>query len=375
VTSPTRVTFGQRDASFSEDLKQRVADYFESRGLSQRATGAMYGKALAILGFTAGVYGLLLSGRVGPWGMLGLAVLMGVAIAGIGFCIGHDGVHGSYSDNARVNDAVGLAFDLIGANSYMWRITHNVLHHTYTNIQGMDEDLTVSPQLRLSPHSDWKPYHRFQHLYAFAAYSFTTVFWVFAKDYKYFFQKDLGPYKGKKHARKEWARLAVMKAAYYGWTLVVPWLVLDVTWWQFVVGQLAMHLTAGFILGIVFQLAHVVEDAEFPLPDTDGKVEDAWMAHQLRTTANFARKNRLLSWYVGGLNFQVEHHLFPKVCSIHYPALSEIVKATAREHGLPYLEAETFRGAVASHYRMLKHFGQPPVAQPASEEPKLAVAA
>ncbi|NOK39154.1 acyl-CoA desaturase [Corallococcus exercitus] len=377
MTNPTRVTFGQRDSSFAEDLKRRVSEYFETRNLSQRANKAMYVKALSILGFTAGVYGLLLSGHFNAWGMLGLAVLMGVAIAGIGFCIGHDGVHGSYSDDARVNGVVGFAFDLIGANSYMWRITHNVLHHTYTNIQGMDEDLTVSPQLRLSPHSEWKPYHRFQHLYAFVAYSLTTVFWVFAKDYKYFFQKDLGPYKGKKHAPAEWARLLAMKAVYYGWTLVIPWLVLDVTWWQFVVGQLAMHMTAGFILGIVFQLAHVVEDAEFPVPDTEGKVEDAWMVHQLRTTANFARKNRLLSWYVGGLNFQVEHHLFPKVCSIHYPALSEIVKATAEEHGLPYIEAVTFRGAVASHYRMLKRLGRPPAVDAVPQQPKpdMAVAA
>ncbi|RKH34465.1 fatty acid desaturase family protein [Corallococcus sicarius] len=374
MTAPIRVTFGQRDASFAEDLKRRVSEYFETRNLSQRATGAMYVKALAILGFTFGTYGLLLTGWFGPWAMLGMAVMMGAGIAGIGFCVGHDGVHGSYSDNPRVNTAVGLAFDLIGANSYMWRITHNVLHHTYTNIQGMDEDLTVSPQLRLSPHSEWKPYHRAQHLYAFLAYSLTTVFWVFAKDYKYFFQKDLGPYKDKKHAPAEWARLIGMKAVYYAWTLVIPWMVLDVAWWQFALGLLAMHMTAGFILGIVFQLAHVVEATDYPVPDQNGNVEDAWMVHQLRTTANFARKNRVLSWYVGGLNYQIEHHLFPKVCSIHYPALSEIVQATAKEHGLPYPESETFLGAVGSHYRMLKQLGRRP-ASVTAEQPKLAVAA
>lgn len=367
MTTPVRVTFAHRDAShFCEELKHRVAEYFETRNLSQKANAAMVVKAFVLLGLTFGAYGLILTGAFGPWAMLGLAMLMGVGIAGLGFSVAHDGLHGAYSDNPRVNQAAGLVFDLLGANGYMWKLTHNVIHHTYTNIHGVDEDLTVSPQLRLSPHAEWKPYHRAQHLYAFFAYGLSTIFWVFVKDYKYFLQKDIGPYKGKKHPASEWALLFAMKAVYYTWSLVIPALVLDVLWWQFLVGLLAMHLTAGGILGIVFQLAHVVEETAHPVPDTQGNIEHNWMVHQMRTTANFARKNKLLSWYVGGLNFQIEHHLFPKICSVHYPALSEIVKETAQKHGVPYPEAETFLGAVGSHYRTLRELGRRPA--PAREQ-------
>ncbi|MBU8898043.1 acyl-CoA desaturase [Corallococcus sp. H22C18031201] len=374
MTTPARVTFAHGDAThFGEEVKRRVAEYFESRNLSQKANTAMVVKSFLLLGLTFGTYGLLLTNAFGPWAMLGMAVVMGVGIAGLGFSVAHDGLHGAYSDNPRVNLAAGLVFDLLGANGYMWKLTHNVIHHTYTNLIGVDEDLTVSPQLRLSPHAEWKPYHRVQHLYAFFAYGLSTIFWVFVKDYKYFLAKDLGPYKGKKHPASEWAILFAMKAVYYTWSLVVPVLVLHVTWWQFLIGLLTMHLTAGGILGIVFQLAHVVEETQHPLPDASGKVENTWMVHQLQTTSNFARKNKLLSWYVGGLNFQIEHHLFPKVCSVHYPAISEIVRETALKHGLTYPEAETFMDAVGSHYRTLRELGKRP--SPAPERVNIAMAA
>ena len=118
---------------------------------------------------------------------------MGVGVAGIGFSVSHDALHGAYSSDSRINTALGLTFDLMGANGYLWKITHNVIHHTYTNIQGIDEDLEVSPLLRLSPESDHKPIHKYQHIFGFAAYSFSTLFWVFVKDYKYLLQKGSGP--------------------------------------------------------------------------------------------------------------------------------------------------------------------------------------
>jgi linoleoyl-CoA desaturase len=296
-------------------------------------------------------------------------------MAGIGFAVAHDALHGAYSDNPRVNQLIGYTFDLIGANGYMWKITHNVIHHTYTNVHGVDEDLTVSPLLRLSPHAEWKPIHRFQHWYAFFAYGFSTLFWVFVKDYKYFMQKNLGPYTNKTHPKSEWATLFIMKIVYYTWSIVVPLLVLDVAWWQFAIGYVAMHLTAGLILGVVFQLAHSVEGPAFPLPDERGVMEHAWAVHEMETTSNFGRHNALLNWYVGGLNFQIEHHLFPKVCSIHYPAISDIVREVAAKHGIRYNEHRTLREAVRSHYRMLKRLGQPPESSAPTPRPATAAGA
>jgi linoleoyl-CoA desaturase len=316
-------------------------------------------KSVLLLALTFGAYALILSGWFSPLAMLGLAFVVGVGIAGIGFAISHDALHGAYSHNPRINRLIGLTFDLLGANSYMWKITHNVIHHTYTNIDGIDEDLAVSPLIRLSPRSPWRPIHRVQPWLAFVLYSFAGLFWVWVKDYKYFFKRDLGPYKEMKHPKSEVVVLFVTKALHIGWILVVPLIVLDVAWWQFVVGYLAMHLTAGLILGVVFQLAHVVEGLEYPVPDSHGQVDDAWMVHQMETTSNFATGNTLLTWYVGGLNYQVEHHLFPRVCSVHYPGIQPIVRAVAAEHGVPYHQQATLWSAIRSHYRTLKRHADP----------------
>jgi linoleoyl-CoA desaturase len=354
-----KVTFAAAAAGFSDDVKRRVAEYFAAKNLSPKATPATVVKTIVLLLVTFGAYGLILSNRFTPWQMLGLAVVMGIGTAGIGFGIAHDALHGAYSRRPWLNRILGYSFELAGANGYMWKITHNVIHHTYPNIHGLDEDLEVSPLLRLSPEAVHRPFHRFQHLYAFLAYSTTTLFWVFVKDYKYFLKPDLGPFKGKQHPRSEIVTLIVSKLVYYTYTIVIPLLVLKVAWWQFAIGFVAMHLTAGAILGIVFQLAHVVEDTEHPVPPPDRQMENAWMIHQMETTSNFAMGNRLLSWYVGGLNHQVEHHLFPKVCSAHYPALSKIVQETAEAHHVPYNHHQTLIEAIASHYRTLKRLGRP----------------
>jgi len=374
MSKPASITFPNRDyTGFAEEVKDRVAAYFDERGLTRNATPAMVVKTVVLLGLTFLPYGLALTNRFSALTMLGFAVLMGIGLAGIGFAISHDALHGAYSRNPRVNELLGRTFDLLGANGYMWKITHNVIHHTYTNIDGIDEDLAVSPLLRLSPGAPLLRIHRFQHLYGLAAYSMSTIFWVFVKDFKYFFQKDLGPYKDKKHARSEWVNLWVSKAIYYGWSIVIPLLVLNIPWWQFAIGYLVMHLTAGFILGVVFQLAHVVEGPEYPVPDSAGKMEEAWLVHEMETTANFARRSKLVSWYVGGLNFQIEHHLFPKTCSVHYPAISTIVKDVADKYGVPYYEQPTVMSAVRSHLRMLRKFGPEAWAARRSENLEVAV--
>jgi len=344
---------------FAREVKARVNEYFERNRLSKHANGAMVTKTVILLGVYVGSYALILTGLLPlAWAWF-LCLVMGVAMAGIGFSVAHDALHGAYSASPLVNRVLGYCFDGLGANGYIWKITHNNIHHTYTNIRGYDEDLEVSPLLRLSPHTPHRPIHRFQHIFAFFAYATATVFWVFVKDYKYFFQKDLGPYRNKKHPRSEWIFLIVTKALYYVMMIVVPLLVLDITWWQFLIGFLTLHMTAGLILGVVFQLAHVVEPTEHLREEQAKSLKGAWMFYQMKTTNNFARDNRLLTWYVGGLNFQIEHHLFPRVCHVHYRKLSPIVQELAIRYGIPYNISPTLRKVIGSHYRMLKEFGRP----------------
>ena len=359
------VTFACKDAElFMEEVKTRVADYFDTRQLSVKANATMVVKSLVLWGVFIGSYAAILLGGLAPLAMLGLAVVMGVALAGIGFAVAHDALHGAYSHRPWLNNLIGHSFDVLGASSYMWKITHNVIHHTYTNIHGIDEDLEVSPLLRLSPQARWRSFHRFQHLYALLTYTLSTLNWVFWKDFDYFTRRTLGPYTDRKHPAGEIAQLIGFKVFFLLWSIVVPLLVLGLPLWQFAIGYVAMHMVAGVILGVVFQLAHVVEATAHPVPDSCGHMEHTWPIHEMYTTANFATRNRFLTWYVGGLNFQVEHHLFPKTCSVHYPVISRIVRDVAQRHGVPYYENPTFRAAVVSHLRTLRANGREPSVLP-----------
>lgn len=346
-------------SAFYATVRQRADAYFTTHRLSRHANGAMWRKAMALLLSFAGLYLLLLLAPFQAWIMLGMAGLLGACSALIGFNICHDAIHGSFSANKRVNRAFSLLFNLLGANPYVWSLTHNVVHHTYTNIAGHDEDLEVAPGLlRLSDEDPLHPWHRYQQWYAFPLYGLASLSWVLRKDYVKFFQSTIGQYAPPPHPRQEYWNLFGFKALYYLLFLLVPYLVLPITWWQLLLGFLTLHLVMGLVLGLVFQLAHVVEGTAFPVPDETGDLQEAWAIHQLRTTANFAPRSAVASLLCGGLNRQIEHHLFPRVCHIHYPALSRIVKQTAQEFALPYLENTSFWSALRSHYRVLYHFGR-----------------
>jgi linoleoyl-CoA desaturase len=346
-------------SAFFATVRQRVDAYFTTQHLSRHANGAMWRKTSVLLFSFVSLYLLILLGPFSLGIRLGLAMLLGACCAFIGFNICHDAIHGAFSANKRVNHAFSLLFNLIGANPYVWSLTHNLVHHTYTNIAGHDEDLEVAPGLlRLTTDEPVRPWHRYQQWYAFPLYGLASLSWVLRKDYVKFFQRTIGQYNPPAHHRREYWNLFGYKALYYLLFLLVPYWVLSLTWWQLVMGFLGLHLVMGLVLGLVFQLAHVVEGTAFPVPDEQGDLQEAWAVHQLRTTANFAPQSQLASWLCGGLNRQIEHHLFPRVCHIHYPALSRIVQQTAHEFSLPYLEYASFWSALRSHYRVLYQFGR-----------------
>jgi len=356
----TRISFKrQGKKAFSRKVKKEVNKYFSENNISKHATTGMVVKTVILLTTYFGAYGLIMSGWFGIGNMVLLCFVMGIGMAGIGFSISHDALHGAYSSNKYVNQLLGYTFDLMGANSYIWKITHNIIHHTYTNIYEHDEDLEVAEFIRLSPNAEYKSIHRAQHILAFFAYGFATLFWAFIKDFKYFFKSNLGPYENKTHPPKEWITLFITKAFYFSYMLVIPYLLLSITWWQLAIGFLIIHFTAGIILGVIFQLAHVVEETDHPTENSEGNIENTWMIHQLETTSDFAHENKLLCWYIGGLNYQIEHHLFPKICSVHYPQISSIVRRVAHNYDVPYNYHETLGIAVKSHYKTLKEFGSP----------------
>lgn len=346
-------------STFFTTVRQRVDTYFKEKQISKHANGLMWFKTGVYLTGYFILYGLLISNQFGIWTMLGLAIMLGIFSAFIGFNISHDAIHGSFSSSKKINKLMSHTFILVGANPYVWSISHNIVHHTYTNIHHHDEDIEIAPGLvRVDEDEKVNKIQRYQHFYAFALYGLASLSWVFSKDFLKFFSRKIGQHDPGSHPKKEYFNLFFYKSIYYFMFIVLPLLVLDITWWQFIIGFSMMHFIEGLVLGLVFQLAHVVEGTQFPAPNEAGNMEEAWAVHQLQTTANFARKSGLASFLCGGLNMQIEHHLFPKICHIHYAAISEIVKNTAKEFNLPYLENKTFFTAIHSHYRLLRKLGK-----------------
>jgi linoleoyl-CoA desaturase len=358
------LTFPATRLDFSSTINKRVNAYFKTHGISHYGNSEMVMKTIVMFLLYFVPYILIISGWIAsPILLVLLVIIMSLGLSGIGLSVMHDANHGAYSKKTWINKVMGYSLNLVGANAFNWKMQHNVLHHTYTNVHDVDEDINPRGILRLTPHSDWKAIHRFQHIYAWFLYGLMTIAWMVVKDFirivKY--HKNGLAKKHKANMTTEWIILLVTKLVYVGYIFLVPVLFTPLLWWQVLLGIFVMHYIAGFMLAIIFQPAHVIEGTEFPLPDDTNKLENNWAIHQLVTTTNFGNKSRWFSWYVGGLNFQIEHHLFPAICHVHYRNISAIVKRTAQEFSIPYKSSNTFIGALYGHAKLLKQLGLKPI--------------
>jgi linoleoyl-CoA desaturase len=347
-------------SGFYAMLKKRVDIYFEDKQLSRYANGQMVIKTIVLLAAYLLPYMFLLTVQPSLGWSLVIWGIMGISLAGIGMSVMHDANHGAYSSKKSINTLVGFSLNLLGGSVFNWKLQHNILHHTYTNITGMDEDIDDRLVLKFSPHTPIKAYHRFQWMYAFLFYGLLTLYWAIAKDFiqfRQFSQNGLNPHSEGEN-RIILARIIAIKVFYFSLMFFLP-LYAGIPLAEICCGFLLMHFFAGIILTTVFQLAHTLEHTSHPIPAA-GVINNDWAIHQLNTTVNFAPGNKLVSWYVGGLNYQIEHHLFQKISHVHYPGISVIVKQTALEYGVPYLENKTVLSALRSHIAYLKAIGRMP---------------
>ncbi|RYY50642.1 MAG: acyl-CoA desaturase [Chitinophagaceae bacterium] len=356
----SKLVFNNSNNAFANSLKQAVDKYFVDNKIEKTGDWRLYLKTVIFLLVGLAAYWSLMLVEMNVWAAVGLAMFIGVVCAGIGFSVMHDANHGAYSADPKMNDIIGLTLNALGANSYFWKQKHNILHHTYTNIDGIDDDIAKSPIIRQCESQVWVPAHRVQHFYLPFVYSLSSLFWILFMDFAKYFGRKINGVDAWKLKPVNHVVFWLTKLNYALFFVAIPIYFWGVGGW--LAGFFIMNMTLGLILALVFQLAHVVEKTEFehvPL-DTTKHLESAWAEHQVKTTCNFAMGNPFINWYVGGLNFQIEHHLFPRISHVHYPAISKIVAAQCRQFGLPYNYYPTMSGALGSHFRFMKYLGQKP---------------
>jgi len=344
---------------FIVELRKRINTYFKENNLNRYGSKEMHVKTVfMILLYVLPWVVLSLGIFTSMFPIIALWVLIGIGMAGIGLSIMHDANHGSYSKNQKVNKRLGYLMNCLGGNHITWKIQHNTLHHSFTNVDGLDEDIDI-PVMRFSPDQKRHPLFRFQAIYGIFFYGLLTLFKYLVKDFV-----QLADYEKRGLLKKHNTSLSkaiflaiLMKIAYAVILVGIPVMLTGMVS-EMIIGFLVMHFVCGLILAFIFQCAHVLEETSFYQPDEDQSVEASWAILQMRTTANFAKGNKVLSWFIGGLNYQIEHHLFPTICHIHYKKMSPIVKATAEEFGVPYYEHKTFTGAIGSHLRLLHKLGK-----------------
>jgi linoleoyl-CoA desaturase len=352
--------FDTGNSSFFKELRNKVDDYFTSTAKNPYGERKLYFKGILQVVSAIGLYITLVFFTPPVAISILLCVLLGLNLAVIGFNVMHEGGHQTFSRRPWLNRIAAYFLNILGGNIYFWKKKHNINHHTYTNIEGMDSDIDVKPFMRLHEGQPLHWYHRFQHIYWSLLYGLSYLSWIFYEDFKKYFSGKPTITSGKKKLpAKEHAIFWLTKLMYIGMYMVLP--VFMIGWLPWLIGFLIITFVTGLAISVVFQLAHVVELTDFHSPQVEHGQQE-WAIHQLLSTANFATSNRLLYWLLGGLNFQIEHHLFPRVSHIHYRKISQLVRETCEEYNVVYHEYESMLQAIGSHLMLLKKLGNPKLA-------------
>jgi linoleoyl-CoA desaturase len=340
-------------------VRRRVIDHLRTTGHPERGGLRMYAKTAIILASFGSTYVLLVFFATTWWQALPLAAALGLTIVAIGFNIMHDANHEAYSDRHWINRAMATTLDLVGGSSHFWRWKHNVFHHTFVNVIGYDTDINLIGLGRLTPHHGHAWFHQWQHLYVWFLYGAMALKWQLYDDFRLALTGRMARHSVPRPRGSQWIVFFGGKLAFLSLAFLIP-LTLHPAW-AVAVTYVVTAIVLGIVLAVVFQLAHCVEQADFPLECGPARMNTPWAVHQVETTVDFARENRVASWLLGGLNFQIEHHLFSRMCHVNYPAIAPIVEQTCREFGVAYKHNRTLFAAVRSHYKWLRAMGRAPI--------------
>ncbi len=353
---PPKLAF-ENGGEFIQQTRREVELYLSSRGTRLRGRLQLYAKSVVAFTLLAGSWTTLVFVRPGLVG--GLLALGGVVLGTIliGFCVQHDANHGAYFRTRRLNHLLGWTADaLLGFSSYAWRVKHNVAHHTYTNVDGFDDDIDQTPFARMLPTQAPRPWYRLQHIYIWPLYTLMLLRWQTGADIAALMRGRIA--KSALHRPRGWDLAGMIggKAVFISWAIVAPLFVYP--WWIVVAGYVGFTMVTSFVTATTFQLAHCVEEADFTTAEELAQTKRVWAVHEVETTVDFCPRNAVLTWVLGGLNFQIEHHLFPRVSHTHYPRIAKIVQRNAAAYGVRYTTQSSLYAALRSHQRHLRSLGR-----------------
>ena len=343
----------KNDSDFFSTLIQKVDDYMEKKGNNRFADSSIYFKGVFLITLYISSYILLLSGTLNTILSVLFVMIMGLSGVMIVFNIVHDASHNVLFKNRSLNRALAYFGDLMGMNSYIWNIRHNIQHHTFTNVAGGDVLLDSIPFIRVSPQQKKFAIHKYQVFYVPVMYMLYSIFWVCFIDINMFRQKQMGNYTNMRRSWQEWAKLFFFKSFYIFYMIIFPAWIINIPLSTVLIGFLIYHVVAGLLLSTVVVLGHCVEGAEYTAPDENGIIQNSFMQHEWNATYDCSTNSRLLHWITGGLNTHLAHHLFPKLCHCHYLAVTKIIKEHCAEHNVKY-QHYSFGDAIVSHLNFLR---------------------
>ena len=346
------------DQNFVTSLRKEVNQYFQKNNISKTADLNMYVKCIFMLLVYLVPYLLMVFGFVDRSFFWLFWSIMGLGMAGVGMCIMHDGNHNAFSNNRTINKLMGLTLQTLGGTYKIWKIQHNQLHHKYPNMINHDPDVSPIKLLRFSPDSNYNKIYQFQFVYAWFLYGLMTFSFATIKEFKQLIEWVRSDIITKTQYKQLMLELICWKIVYYTFILAIPLITLNISFLQWFGLFFLMHFIAGFLLAIVFQTAHIIPECQH-LKYSKKLDLNSWAINQLLTTSNYSPNNKVLSWMIGGLNYQIEHHLFPGICHVHYANIADIVKRKAIEYDLPYNCKKTFFQAIFAHAKMLYYLGRP----------------
>ena len=345
----------QKSKEFYETLKHKVKEYFDTQKKSDKGNRYLYSKAIILFTSWIGAYCLIVFVAQSVRAVIGSYIIFGVIGALIGFNIMHDGGHGWFSKKKRLNNLAWFSMNILWSNICFGKIQNNMLHHTYTNIDQYDDDIDSRPIFRFHPEQERKRFHKYQYLYFLPLYWLGTWSLMFYGDFRRYFQRTIGSFSLKKLPLFEHVLFRTTKLFMISLYFIIP--AFAVGWWKALIGMVCMYFFMSMFLNTIFQLAHVLEKTSM-VSHKDYKVEEHRAVHQLETTANFAMRNPVWTWLLGGLNFQVEHHLFPQISHVHYPKIARIVQQVCHQYWIPYHSYATVTSAFVSHVKYIKNMGR-----------------